>query len=91
MRPCALVAALADTPEISIAFNRVRYSLAQRTPETDGTIETCRRLNVGVLAAEPLGEEMCVVNEEHPMCDSGQLRLLSFIGAMVGWCSLNPV
>ena len=27
---------------------------------------------------------MCVVNEEHPMCDSGQLRLLSFIGAMVG-------
>ena len=44
----ALTAALSDTPGIKIAFNRVKFSLANRASETDGTLETCRALGIGV-------------------------------------------
>jgi aryl-alcohol dehydrogenase-like predicted oxidoreductase len=39
---------------IPLATNQVRYSLLDRSPETDGVLETCRELGVTLLAYSPL-------------------------------------
>lgn len=81
----AFVAALADAaPDARVAFDRVVFSLADRSAEMDGTLATCARLGVGAVAAEPLGEGDRVVDLAHPECDEGQARLLAFLGSMVG-------
>jgi predicted oxidoreductase len=63
----ALVTALSDVPAIKVAFNRVEFSLAHTQPLEDGTMDACKRLGVGVVAAEPLGEGSRVVTETHPV------------------------
>ena len=78
------VEALKDTPGIQVAFNRVPYSLADRTFETNGTLAACKRLGVGVVASSPLGEGSRVTNTTHAECDQALVRLLAFLGAMVG-------
>ena len=84
----AFVAALADAaPQARVAFDRVVFSLADRSAEMDGTLATCARLGVGAVAAEPLGEGDRATDLAHPECDEGQARLLAFLGSMVGWCA----
>jgi aryl-alcohol dehydrogenase-like predicted oxidoreductase len=39
---------------VPLATNQVRYSLLDRSPETDGVLETCRELGVTLLAYSPL-------------------------------------
>ena len=81
----AFVAALADAaPQARVAFDRVVFSLADRSAEMDGTLATCARLGVGTVAAEPLGEGDRATDLAHPECDEGQARLLAFLGSMVG-------
>lgn len=79
-----LITALSDAPDIKVVFNRVEFSLAERKILSDGTMDACKRLGVGVVAANPLGVGSCVVNETHPECDQGGLKLLAFLGSMVG-------
>lgn len=78
------VKALSDTPGVHVAFNRVVYSLADRTAEKNGVLATCKRLGVGIVAASPLGEGSRVTNTTHGECDQALVRLLAFLGAMVG-------
>ena len=52
-----------------MAFNRVVYSLADRTAEKNGVLATCKRLGVGIVAASPLGEGSRVTNTTHGECD----------------------
>jgi len=52
MRKAAAVLARYDVP---LAANQVRYSLLHRKPETDGVLDACRRMEVALVAAEPLG------------------------------------
>ena len=80
----ALVTALCDAPGIKIAFNRIPFSLAEQRAVQNGTLAACKRLGVGVVAVDPLGEGRCVVDEAHPACDRGAAKLLAFIGTMVG-------
>lgn len=39
---------------IPLAANQVHYSLLHRLPETNGVLETCRELNVALVAYQPL-------------------------------------
>ncbi len=39
---------------IPLASNQVRYSLLHRYPETNGVLDTCRKLNVALIAYSPL-------------------------------------
>ncbi|MDX2167471.1 MAG: aldo/keto reductase [Deltaproteobacteria bacterium] len=39
---------------VPLATNQVRYSLLDRTPETDGVLDACRELGVTLLAYSPL-------------------------------------
>lgn len=39
---------------IPLASNQIQYNLLQRSPDMDGTIETCRELGVTVIAYSPL-------------------------------------
>jgi aryl-alcohol dehydrogenase-like predicted oxidoreductase len=39
---------------IPLAANEVHYSLLHRQPETNGVLETCRELNVALVAYQPL-------------------------------------
>jgi aryl-alcohol dehydrogenase-like predicted oxidoreductase len=41
---------------IPLATNQIEYSLLRRMPETGGLLETCRELDVVVLAYSPLGQ-----------------------------------
>jgi aryl-alcohol dehydrogenase-like predicted oxidoreductase len=41
---------------IPLASNQVRYSLLDRTPERSGLLETCRELNVTLIAYSPLAQ-----------------------------------
>jgi aryl-alcohol dehydrogenase-like predicted oxidoreductase len=41
---------------IPLATNQVRYSLLHRAPEVDGVLETCRELEVTLLAYSPLAQ-----------------------------------
>ena len=79
-----LVDALKDTPEIKVAFNRVAFSLADRSALENGDVDACKSRGVGVLAVDPLGEGSRVTNVTHAECDQAQCRLLAFLGSMVG-------
>jgi len=39
---------------VTLVSNRVKFSLLEQTPLKDGTVDTCKRLGVTVLAAAPL-------------------------------------
>lgn len=41
---------------VPLATNQIEYSLLARKPETDGTLATCRRLGVTVIAYSPLAQ-----------------------------------
>ena len=41
---------------VPLASNQVEYSLLERAPETNGVLETCRELNVTLLAYSPLAQ-----------------------------------
>ena len=41
---------------VSLASNQVHYSLLYRYPETNGLLDTCRELNVALIAYGPLAE-----------------------------------
>ncbi|ABG03468.1 aldo/keto reductase [Rubrobacter xylanophilus DSM 9941] len=41
---------------VPLASNQVEYSLLHRAPETDGTLEACRELNVTLIAYSPLAQ-----------------------------------
>lgn len=72
-----------NVPDARVAFNRVAFSLANNAVAL-AVLETCKRLNVGVVACDPLGNGACVTDATHPEHDVGQVQLLSFLGAMVG-------
>lgn len=40
--------------DIPLASNQVRYSLLHRNPETNGVLDTCRELNIALIAYSPL-------------------------------------
>jgi aryl-alcohol dehydrogenase-like predicted oxidoreductase len=40
---------------IPLAANQVHYSLLHRTPETDGVLDACRRMDVALVAYRPIG------------------------------------
>lgn len=40
--------------DIPLASNEVHYSLLHRKPESDGVLETCRELNIALIAYRPL-------------------------------------
>jgi aryl-alcohol dehydrogenase-like predicted oxidoreductase len=52
MRKAADVLARYDIP---LAANQVQYSLLHRAPETDGVLDACRRMDVALVAYEPIG------------------------------------
>jgi len=72
------------SPDARVAFNRVCFSLEDRRAETNGVLEACGRLGVGVVASEPLGREFSIVDETKETCDKGLAQLLAFLGALVG-------
>ena len=72
-----------NVPDARVAFNRVAFSLANNAVAL-AVLETCKRLDVGVVACDPLGNGACVTDATHPEHDVGQVQLLSFLGAMVG-------
>ncbi len=41
---------------VPLASNQVLYNLAHRKPETNGVLQTCRELNVAVIAYSPLAQ-----------------------------------
>ena len=53
MRKAAGVLARYDIP---LAANQVHYSLLHRTPETDGVLDACRRMDVALVAYRPIGQ-----------------------------------
>ena len=52
MRKAADVLARYDIP---LAANQVHYSLLHRTPESDGVLDACRRMDVALVAYRPIG------------------------------------
>jgi len=40
---------------IPLAANQVQYSLLHRKPETDGVLDTCRQMDVALVAYRPIG------------------------------------
>jgi aryl-alcohol dehydrogenase-like predicted oxidoreductase len=52
MRKAADALARYDVP---LAANQVQYSLLHREPEIDGVLDACRRMDVALVAYEPLG------------------------------------
>jgi aryl-alcohol dehydrogenase-like predicted oxidoreductase len=52
MRQAADVLARHDIP---LAANQVQYSLLHREPEADGVLDACRRMDVALVAYEPIG------------------------------------
>jgi aryl-alcohol dehydrogenase-like predicted oxidoreductase len=52
MRKAAGVLARYGLP---LAANQVQYSLLHRSPETDGVLDACRRMDVALVAYEPFG------------------------------------
>jgi aryl-alcohol dehydrogenase-like predicted oxidoreductase len=48
--------AILDKHGVKLASNQVQYSLISRKPETNGILETCRKLKVSLIAYSPLGQ-----------------------------------
>ncbi len=49
-------AARLEEHDLKLAANQVEYSLLNRKPETDGILETCKSLNVSLVAYRPLAK-----------------------------------
>jgi aryl-alcohol dehydrogenase-like predicted oxidoreductase len=47
---------------VPLASNQVEYSLLRRLPEANGVLETCRELNVSLVAYSPLAQGMLAGN-----------------------------
>ena len=62
---------------IKLASNQVGYSLINRTPETNGMLETCKELNVSLIALLPLAEG--VLTGKYRLGNSKPPRMVSMI------------